>query len=300
MRGTISKSLFVAVTLWVLLSAYAAYGVNAHEKRYRTSLLASIDKLQGGASVERGQYIASISGCISCHTDTENGGKSLAGGVAIKTPFGTFNTPNITSDVESGIGGWSVSDLAIAMTLGRSPHGFHYFPAFPYTSYSRMTARDIVDLNAWLDTVPPASEDAPPHDLRWPFSIRQSMSFWKSLFFTPVLRLDKAERGLYLVNGPAHCRECHSPRNILGGIDSDALTGNKNGPDGEAAPGITTVDLMDWTKEDITLFLEVGITPSGDFTGGHMADVIEYNTSKLTSEDRTAIAKYLLSTENQP
>ena len=300
MKSLVIKSLLVAVTSCLLLSAYAVYKVNAQENTFRTGLLASIARLEGTASAERGQYIASISGCISCHTDTKNGGLSLAGGVAIKTPFGTFNTPNITSDVESGIGGWSVNDLSVALTLGKSPQGDHYFAAFPYTSYNGMTARDLVDLKAWLDTVPAVAEDAPTHDLQWPFSIRQSLWVWKSLYFVPDRPIDKVQRGEYLVNGPAHCKDCHSPRNILGGIASDAMTGNKLGPDSEAVPGITATDLTDWTKEDIELFLEVGITPAGDFTGGHMADIIEYNTSKLTSEDRTEIAKFLLSTENQP
>jgi len=86
----------------------------------------------------------------------------------------------------------------------------------------------------------------------------------------------------------------------LGGLTSRSLTGNSRGPDGESVPGITAADLSEWSVEDLELFLEVGITLTGDFTGGHMADVIEYGTGQLSGEDRTSIAQYLLSEANNP
>ena len=249
---------------------------------------------------ERGEYVAKMGGCIACHTDSENGGKTLAGGVPIVTPFGTFYSPNITSDKTAGIGAWSDEDFIHALSLGRSPSGEHYFPAFPYTSYSVMEKQDMVDLKAWINTVEPVSDEATEHQVSWPFSLRPPLAAWKALYFDPTRQIDEGNRGEYLVNGPTHCTECHSPRNALGGLSTLALSGNQRGPDGHEVPGITASDLAEWSKEDIELFLEVGITLSGDFTGGHMADVVDYSTSELTPEDRLAIADYLLSDANQP
>ena len=141
---------------------------------------------------------------------------------------------------------------------------------------------------------------APIHDIPWPLSLRPSLVPWKALYFNPLRKIDTEDRGAYLVNGPAHCAECHSPRNLLGGLSERALSGNKRGPEGESVPGISSANLSEWTVEDLELFLEVGITPSGDFTGGHMADVIEFSTGLLTADDRTAIANYLLSEDNKP
>lgn len=245
-----------------------------------------------------GAYVATTAGCVACHTDTENGGALLSGGVAFETPFGTIYSPNITSDVETGIGGWSTQEFATAMLTGLSPKGEHYYPAFPYTAYSVMSAQELVDLKAWLDTVEPVASVTPEHDLPWPLSNRLSVTGWKVLFFDAQRTVDPEPRGAYLVNGPGHCAECHASRNVLGGVTDRALGGNQRGPGGDAVPGITAEHLVDWTVEDLDLFLEVGITPDGDFSGGHMADVIEYSTGLLYPADRKAMARYLLSSAN--
>jgi len=103
-------------------------------------------------------------------------------------------------------------------------------------------------------------------------------------------------RGAYLVNGPGHCAECHSPRNLLGGIiTAQRFTG---GPDPEReggwVPNITQKGLSDWSVEDIQNFLEDGATPDGDSVSGSMKRVIK-NTSELGAADRKAIAVYLKS-----
>ena len=224
----------------------------------------------------------------------------MAGGVAFATPFGTLYSPNITSDAESGIGGWSLTAFATAMLTGVSPEREHYYPAFPYTSFSVMSDQDVVDLKAWLDTVAPASSLTPKHDLVWPLSNRLSMLGWKMLFFDPERDIPTGERGSYLVNGPGHCAECHAARNLLGGVTDRALVGNLRGPNGKPVPGITAEDLSDWTLQDLELYLEVGILPDGDFSGGHMTDVIDNSTGLLTREDRQAMARYLLSAANGP
>jgi mono/diheme cytochrome c family protein len=294
----IPLALGLSVVILAAGSSSAIFLVNDRESDKTSWLVSQSTHLVG--SVQRGEYVATMGGCVACHTDSANAGKLLAGGVPIATPFGTFYSPNITSDSSAGIGGWSKDDFLNAMTLGLSPEGEHYFPAFPYTSYSAMSIQDLLDLKTWLGTVEPVPERAPPHDVIWPFSFRPSLVLWKAMFFDPLRKTDVSNRGDYLVNGPAHCAECHSPRNLLGGLSNRTLTGNTRGPGGDSVPGITTADLTDWAVEDLELFLEVGITPSGDFTGGHMADVIEYGTGQLTNNDRTAIANYLMSVANMP
>ncbi len=251
----------------------------------------------------RGEYILAMSGCVACHT-APKGGAFLAGGRELKTDFGSFFSPNITPDPETGIGGWSEEDLVRALREGVSPDGKHYYPTFPYTSYARMTDQDIADLKAYLDTVPAVRNPVQGHDLPFPFSIRASMIGWKMLFFDDApFEPDPSQsaawnRGAYLVNGPGHCGECHTPRNLLGVVNADRpLAGNKNGPEGEKVPNITPSDdgIGDWSEDDIVSALETGLLPDGDFLGSVMTDVVEDNTGKLTADDLLAIATYLKS-----
>lgn len=288
----------LAIALLLAGYALAIQSTNSKQSKKINSLLEQTKDISGDSG--RGEYVAITGGCIACHTNFDDGGEALAGGVPIATPFGTFYSPNITSDENAGIGKWTTDEFIIAMSAGLSPEGDHYFPAFPYTSYSVMSVQELVDLKDWLDTVEPVATQAPDHDITWPFSVRSGMQLWKALFFDPLRTEEFNNQGSYLVNGPAHCSECHSPRNLLGGLKTRSLTGNLRGPDGHSVPGITSTDLSNWSLEDLELFLEVGITPTGDFAGGHMTDVIEYGTAQLNDKDRTAIAVYLLSEENQP
>ena len=253
--------------------------------------------------VNRGEYIFHLSGCASCHTDSKNGGEPLAGGVKMETPFGVFYTPNISPDPQYGIGGWSERDFIRAMSEGKNPSGDHYYPAFPYTSYTQMKREELIDLKAYLDAQPAVATPSKPHDLPFPFNQRFLLGFWKFFNFSqqPLLpdksRSSSWNRGAYIVNGPGHCVECHTPRNIMGGLDSNAgMAGNDNGPEGEAVPGLLTTpqsDFSNWEVEDIVFSLETGMKPDGDFFGGSMGHVIDNTTSKLTPEDLQAIAEYL-------
>lgn len=239
-----------------------------------------------------------MSGCAACHTAA--GGAFLAGGRRLKTPFGDFLVPNITPDPATGIGGWSEDDLVRAMTEGVSPTGGHYYPSFPYTSYTRMRREDIADLKAYLDTVPAVANEAGPHELGFPFSVRLGNFFWKLLFFAPgEYRPDPARdaewnRGAYIVNGPGHCGECHTPRNFVGGARNDLALAGAAAPEGNGrrAPALAGID---WSVDDIDFALDAGLSPDGDVIGSTMAAVIKDNTSKLTAADRRAIAVYLKS-----
>lgn len=263
----------------------------------------NVDLKAYSADVERGAYVLRMGGCVVCHTDIDNGGVFLAGGAGLETPFGTFYAPNITPDTEHGIGAMSLEDFYVAMTAGVTPDGEHYFPSFPYTSYGRFKTEDIVDLKAYLDTVEPVATPSPPHELIWPFSSRQLVGVWKSLYHTPEPFIpDEAEsaswnRGAYLVNGPGHCGECHTARNLIGGISTNALEGAGKSSFSSGAPAIagSRSTIRDWSLNDLVFYLQLGLTPDGDVSGGKMIDVIEHGTSHLTGEDLEAIATYLRS-----
>jgi mono/diheme cytochrome c family protein len=255
-------------------------------------------------NAERGAYVLRLAGCATCHTAPKDG-KFLAGGRELKSPFGSFFPPNITPDRDTGIGEWNDKDFVQALRHGKSPEGKPYYPAFPYTSYTRMAPQDMLDLKAYLDTVEPVRNPVPDHKLRFPFSVRAGMSIWRALFFdteVPPPNPDQSaawNRGAYIVNGPGHCGECHTPRNVLGAMQRElSFSGNPQGPDNKPVPNITghaKRGIKDWSGDDIVSFLEIGITPDGDFAGGAMTDVIEDATSKLTATDLAAIATYLKS-----
>jgi mono/diheme cytochrome c family protein len=253
--------------------------------------------------VDRGEYVLRMGGCVVCHTDFGNEGAFLAGGGGLETAFGTFYAPNITPDPVHGIGKMSLDDFYAAMTGGVTPHGQHYFPSFPYTSYAKMDAGDIVDLKAYLDTVAPAAVPARPHELIWPFSVRNSLILWKALhhssepFAPDASQTAKWNRGAYLVNGPGHCGECHTARNLLGGLSGKALEGAEKSMFSPGAPALagSRSTIGDWGADDLIFYLQFGLKPNGDSSGGKMTDVIEHSTGHLKEEDLEAIAVYLLS-----
>ena len=221
----------------------------------------------------------------------------LSGGRQFASPFGTFYAPNISPDPENGIGGWSAMDLANAMVKGTSPDGQHYFPAFPYTSYTKANLGDIVSLHAFLATLPASTQPSKAHDVGFPFNIRRTLGVWKFLFLRDdfVVAGDLSEqeqRGRYLAEALGHCAECHTARNPLGGLKLSEWLGGAPNPSGKGTiPNITPGKLL-WSQADIAEYLSSGFTPEYDTVGGSMADVVE-NTAKLPPEDRAAIAAYL-------
>jgi len=268
-------------------------------------LIAFSAAAQGAGDRERGAYVALLSGCKTCHTDFKGKGAPYAGGRQLKTPFGIFHVPNITSDRETGIGGWSEADFIRAMTRGVAPDGSHYYPAFPYTSYTRMKGRDLIDLKAFLDSLPAVRNKVPPHALQFPYNMRFSLAGWKLLFFEPGPFQQTAgktaawNRGAYIVNGPGHCGECHTARNFYGATGEEyALAGTRKGPDGKIVPNITPHSkqgIGKWKPDDILALLRDGALPDGDVVGGAMADVVEHGTSLWTDADRRAVVEYLVS-----
>lgn len=257
---------------------------------------------------ERGAYIVRAAGCVGCHTDVAQGGAPFAGGAALKSDFGTFYGPNITSDVSYGIGGWSLAQFSRALAEGLSPTGEHYFPAFPYTSYTKMTAQDVADLKAYLDGLEPVAQPNREHDLAWPFSDRRFLGLWKLINFQAgefqpdAGRNATWNRGAYLVQAAGHCAECHTQRNLIGGFSGPALAGNRQGPDGIRVPAIDALyeqPRQPWTREDLILALQTGLMPDGDTFDGTMGEVVEHSTSYLSDADVAAMADYLFSSEGR-
>jgi mono/diheme cytochrome c family protein len=247
----------------------------------------------------RGERVFWAAGCASCHAAPGAEGDArlvLAGGYRIESPFGTFVAPNISPHSEAGIGGWSTGDFATALLRGTSPEGRHYYPAFPYTSYARMTLADAVDLKAFIDTLPPDATPSLPHDLAFPFTLRAGVGLWKALNVDPAPVLpvegETLERGRYIVEALGHCAECHTPRNAMGGLDTARWMAGAPNPSGEGRiPGITPAQL-DWTEADIAYYLETGFTPAFDSAGGTMGSVVR-NFANLPAEDRAAVAAYV-------
>lgn len=257
------------------------------------------------SSQARGEYLLHAAGCPTCHTADDDGAVPLAGGHALETPFGTFYSPNITPDVDTGIGGWSDDDFVNALWHGVAPDGSGYYPAFPYTSYTGMSRDDALAIKAYLFSLEPVRRQNREHELTWYLSWRLAAWAWKLVNFTPARFSPEPgkdadwNRGAYLVRHLGHCGECHTPRNALGKLlHAQELAGNPSGPGGKKVPDITPNrydGIGRWSDSEIEFFLEIGMLPDGDFTGGAMSPVIDDNTSRLTPEDRRAIAVYLRS-----
>lgn len=261
------------------------------------------------ADVANGETLFNAGGCASCHaTPGQDDRTRLGGGLALRTAFGTFRAPNISPHPERGIGGWTELEFANAMLRGVGRHGEHLYPSFPYTSYQRMRLDDVRDLLAFMRTLPPDATPSAPHELPFPFGIRRGLGLWKLLYldgraFVPDPAREAAlDRGAYLVEGPGHCAECHSQRDILGGVAAGSRFAGGPDPEGKGwVPNITphADGLASWSAKDIAYLLESGFTPDYDSVGSRMADVVA-NTSKLSAADREAMAAYLKSLPPRP
>lgn len=257
---------------------------------------------------KRGELVFWAGGCASCHAAPgakDDARKVLSGGLELASDFGTFVAPNISPSPQ-GIGNWTLQDFANALRKGVGRNGEHLYPSFPYTSYTRMQPQDVADLYAFMMTLPPSDKLSEPHKLSFPFNLRRGLGLWKLLFLNdaPVVTLenptDQIKRGQYLTEALGHCGECHTPRNLIGGLEkSEWLAGAlspETGRDGKkgVVPNITggKGGIGDWSASDIAYALQSGFTPDFDSLGGSMTDVVA-NMAQLSDEDRQAIAAYL-------
>ena len=249
-----------------------------------------------------GKTMFLIGGCSSCHAvPKQEDSTRLGGGLGLVSSFGTFYVPNISPDTKDGIGGWTEAQFITALTKGSSPEGEHLFPIFPYTSYRWMKFDDLRDLFAYIKTLPPVGGKARDHNLPFPYNIRRLVGGWKLLYLdggsstSDPSQSAQWNRGAYLVNGPGHCAECHSPRNRVGAIVTGKRFSGSPTPYGQSGfPNITQLKLKDWSEAEIAETLETGLTADGDRVGGPMVEVV-HNTSQLSAEDRAAMAAYIKS-----
>ena len=253
-----------------------------------------------GDAVARGAYLAAAAGCEGCHTDPKGSGKPYAGGRSLDTAFGSIATPNITPDIATGIGGWSMDDFTRAMRWGIAPDGSHYVPAFPFPYFAGLTDGDLADLKAFLDSVPPVSRPAAgPSPLALVQRARAALGVALASPPSPPAALGSdpaAARGAYLVETVGHCGGCHTPLTWLGAPDEERhLAGSHGGVEGEKAPNITpdaATGIGRWSADEIATTLKTGETPEFDVLGGAMREIVR-NAARLTDDDRRAIAAYL-------
>jgi mono/diheme cytochrome c family protein len=252
------------------------------------------------ALVARGEYLARAGNCMACHTAP--GGAPWAGGRAMDTPFGTIYTSNLTPDPTTGLGQWTADDFWKALHEGRARDGRLLYPAFPYTSYTRVTRADADAIWAWLQTMPPVVQPNRPHALRFPYDTQAALLAWRTLYFKPGVfqpdagRSAEWNRGAYLVQGLGHCSACHAPRNALGGsTDPDALAGGMMPGQNWYAPSLVSpheASVADWPQAEVVALLRDGITPHAT-ASGPMAEVVFGSTQYLSKADLNAMATYL-------
>jgi len=267
---------------------------------FATSPFCVIAQSANDSLLKRGEYLLRVSGCSHCHT--AEGGDPLAGGRALETPFGTFYTPNITTHKTAGIGAWTNDEFRRALHEGIAPDDSDYYPAFPYTSYTRMSSEDVDALYAYIQSLPESNLVNRDHELAWYVSWRIAAWAWKWLFFgAGELQQNHDQsaqwnRGAYIAQALGHCGECHTPRNIFGELRADqAYAGNVLEPDGEKVPNITPHEgtgIGNWSRTELTEFLKFGELPDGEYAAGSMDQVIQ-GLQKLTPEDRDALIEYL-------
>jgi mono/diheme cytochrome c family protein len=249
-----------------------------------------------------GERVFHAAGCMHCHSAPGAKGPDqlkLVGGLELNTEFGVFRVPNVSPDPETGIGGWTPLQFVNAVTRGVSPGGAHYYPAFPFASYAKMRIEDVLDLKAFMDTLPPAPSQVAGPDLGLPFNIRRGIGLWKRRYLSsaPVLNLananEQVRRGQYLAEGPGHCGECHTIRDWMGGLNTSLwLAGAPNPEGGRGRVPNLTPGGLEWSEQEIADALKTGFTPEFDTLGGAMAPV-QASLAHLPDEDLRAIAAYL-------
>lgn len=290
------------------LALIAASGLLAFFEATRTRPLSATDIPVHTANLENGKLLYNIGGCISCHApgpDLKDVTADVpAGGKPLKTPIGILYPPNLTPDPETGLGNWTETDFVNAMQKGISPAGQHLIPAFPYTSYAHMKITDVLDIKAYLATLAPVKNPSKPHDILLSGVVRRGLGLWKYLAFdeTPwapdPTMSESWNRGSYLVNGPGHCNECHTPRTIFMASDNSKKFMGGPHPEGKGTvPSIRSLIERGRYKDVADLVLafqngeELGYS---NMSSGRMGDV-QSNISKLPEADVKAIADYVTS-----
>jgi mono/diheme cytochrome c family protein len=250
----------------------------------------------------RGEYLTKAADCIACHTVPDSD-KPFAGGVAFRLPFGTIYSSNITADSATGIGGWSDEDFVRAVREGVRQDGQHLYPAFPYTSYTRLSRSDVLAIKAYLFSLPPIRQANRPNELAFPFNQRWAMGFWNAGFFksrrfaADPSKSAQWNSGAYLATALGHCGECHTPRNLAFGLEHGSeLAGEEM--QGWRAYNITAdpkYGIGSWSDADIAQYLSTGHAEGHGSAFGPMGEAVAHSLQYLSAEDVTALVAYLRS-----
>ena len=284
--------------LILVILAVAGLGAFWLLTRPQTVSASEVAGLEGDP--EAGEAVFWAGGCASCHAEEDSEGEArlvLSGGQALESGFGTFRAPNISPHPEQGIGDWTLAEFITAMQNGVSPEGRHYYPAFPYTSYRLASRQDLADLFAFMQTLPPSDAPSQPHEVGFPVTITRGIGLWNMMnlhddFAVQANLTEQQARGRYLSEALAHCAECHTPRDSLGGLDRSRWMEGAPNPTGDGTIPALTPDELDWSEDEIAAYLADGFTPEFDTAGGQMASVVK-NLANLPDADRQAIAAYL-------
>lgn len=297
------RSLQVVAALTVLVAAGVIWRYAAHGDRTPSSPAqqrADAAALRDPALIARGEYLATVGDCAACHT--AQGGVRYAGGRALSTPFGDVPAPNLTPDLETGLGKWTFADFWQALHEGKGRQGELLYPVFSYTSFTKVTRPDAVAMFAYMKSLAPVKQEATPLGLKFPYNVRSSLLAWRALYFKAgVFQADASKspawnRGAYLVEGLGHCNECHAPRNALGATAGKGqLTGGQIPQTHWYAPDLSTRrggGLDGWSSQDIVDLLKRGQSAKGA-AFGPMAEVVRNSTQYINDADLHAIASYL-------
>lgn len=254
------------------------------------------------ALVAQGEYLARAGNCMSCHT--QQGGPAFAGGRAIDTPFGAVYASNLTPDDATGLGQWTAAQFWRAMHNGRARDGRLLYPAFPYPSYTKITRADSDAIYAFLRSLPPVRQQNRPHALGFPYNTQWALAAWRALFFRPGAFAPQGaqsaewNRGAYLAQGLGHCASCHTPRNALGALRTDAqFHGGLIPVQNWYAPALNSegeAAVTAWPLADVVALLKTGTAPQAGVSGP-MAEVVFSSLQYLSDADLRAIALYLRS-----
>lgn len=293
--------LLLIIVLLVLVFAWLWFG-GSHQPTPRSASKVSAATLAVPALIAEGKYLATVGDCAGCHT--AQGGKRYAGGRVLATPFGDIPVPNITPDKQTGLGDWSFEDFWQALHAGKGRHGELLYPAFSYTSYTKVSRADALAIFAWLQSLEPVHQPDLAPSLAFPYSVRNSLKAWRALYFQKgEFRPDPAKseawnRGAYLVQGLGHCNECHAQRDAFGGMPRNThLAGGQIPMQNWYAPDLSSAEnggLAGWSAQDIVDLLKTGQSARGT-AFGPMAAVVSGSTQYMTDADLHAVATYLQS-----
>jgi mono/diheme cytochrome c family protein len=296
----ILQLLAIVIGTWIWATSYPHEATVEPTPATLPILIAPITDGPQAALLRRGRYLAVAGDCLSCHT--RKGGEPFAGGLGMGTPFGLIYSPNITSDPDTGIGGWTADQFYRALSHGVDDEGHRLYPAFPYPWFTRIGRADSDAIFAWLKTVPAVRYTPPGNRLPFPADIRLSMAAWDAAFFRPgrfvpdPARSPEWNRGAYYVNGLGHCGACHTPLNLAGAAENGRFLQGSN-LSHWVAPDLTgnqRTGLGRWSVDDIVEYLRTGRNAHSN-AAGPMAEVVSYSTSLLSDADLRAAAFYLKS-----